>query len=121
MNGVVKGVAVGHPQDEEVNVANGTDAPLTGVPGCPRAENVCVVDSVDRADGVTEHGGHAERLRQDVGQPVVVRALDVRRHQARPSYSPAQHQASGLGTLNFSVDRRVRNAGQLGEIREAEL
>lgn len=121
VNGVVERITIRFAEHEEVDVPDGADAAFAGVPGSPRAEDMCFVDSLDPADGVCDHGRHPERLREHICQALVVRALDVGAHKARPSDPPACEEASGLGTLDLAVHRRVRDAGSLSEVGEAQL
>src|SRR5436189_177125 len=74
-HGVVEHITIRSAEHEQVDVADGAHAAFAGVPGRPRTEDVRLVDALDLAYGVSEHGGHPERPSQYVAQPFVVGTL----------------------------------------------
>jgi hypothetical protein len=91
------------------------------MPRRPRSVDVYLVDIVDGPQGIGEDSGTAERSCQDVGKTGVVGAVGIRPHEPGVTYLVARDQAGLFRPLDFAVDGRMRRAGPLGELGEAEF
>jgi hypothetical protein len=69
----------------------------------------------------SKDSGDAESPREDVGQPGVVGAVDVRPRQPGVSDSAGRDYSCLLGTLHLAVNRRVRGACPLRDLSQAKF
>ena len=114
-------VAVRSSKYEEVDVAHWSIALLSGELCRPGSVHIRGVDPSDAGQGLAEHPRNAERLDEHVRQAAEIRARWVGADEPCPSDEPARDQAGGVGALDLAVDRRIRNAGSLGELNKAVL
>jgi hypothetical protein len=114
-------IAIWCPQDEHVNIADGSLPGLARVPGGPRSVDVGAGDTPHSLQDLGDDGRNAEGSGQNVRQARVVGAGGVRPGEPGVSHLPRGDQPGLFRPLDLPVDGGIRRASPFCDLGQAEF